>query len=629
MNIGLFILFGIIIAAVVTFCVVMLKRGNVRLIHKLYFIISGITVLWLFALMNLLFFKCNPVAEYIIDSITNLAVFVPVLMLLVSFTFIWGWEKLPPWSWWLFVIPAISFMLIWTNPLHHLYYKVFSLNIVEIEFSPYFYLNGIYSYLCLLLSAVFIVYFAFKSKRSIHTIQAALFAAGNILALIASILATSGIFGLTIYSTPFTYIFSVVLMHGLAIFRFHMLDIKPIAVETVLDRISDGYLVVSDEGIVVSHNRAFADTIGAAYGLSINTKIQDCVSRSDLNDNVGIHTLLSSMKSCEESETTISYEQSLTLCVDGAVNTVFYMVDVTVLKVGNKNVGFVIFFKDISKLKESIRNLDNSQKRLMENERLATLGQMMGGISHNLKTPIMSISGSLNAVDKLIDESISSIDDPEVGREDYLEIYSEMRQWMSRIQEACSYMSDIISAVKGQAANLNANSDEEFTMDDVIKRVTLLLRHELQSHNCSLKVNNLLGGNIKIRGDINSMVQVVDNLVGNSVDAMKETGGDIEIELDKDDKNFLIRIKDRGPGVPDEVKPQLFTKMVTTKGAMGSGLGIYMSNSFIKARFDGSICYEDNPDGGAIFVISIPINNIEADLRNYNNTGSLPTIQEE
>jgi len=386
-------------------------------------------------------------------------------------------------------------------------------------------------------------------------------------------------------------------------------DIKKIAVEMALDRISDGYLIINEEGRVVSFNRAFAGTFGAAFGIEVNTDIYSRGSQDGPDASMGIYTLLASVDSCRESGTTISYEQSLTLDTDENVVIKYYMVDVSMLRLGGGKIGFVVFFKDISSLKESMRNLNSSQKRLVENERLAFLGQMLGGISHNLKTPIMSISGTITAVGKLIDECMISIDDPDVTKDDYLEIYSEIRQWMSRAQEACAYMSDIITTVKEQATNLNTTNDAEFTMDEVIKRVSLLLRHEFLSYNCTLKITSLVDAPMAIMGDINSMVQVVNNLVINSIDAVKNVGGEIEIELSKDENNYLIKVKDHGPGIEDEVKKHLFKKMITSKGAMGSGLGIYMSNSFVRARFDGQIWFEDNPGGGAVFIISLPIKN--------------------
>lgn len=621
MTIYVFIIFAIIIILITTFSIVILMKGNLHLIHWLYFVNSSLTVVWLLALMFLWPFQGNLTAEYIIDAITNVAGFIPIIMLLIALTFVHNWDKLPFWGWLLFAVPMAEFILVWTNPVHHLHYQVFSIDRSAIQFGPSFYINGAYTYACFVISIAIIIYYAFVVKSSFALWQAILFIAGNLFTVVVSVLATSGIFPLKIYSTPLSYVFGIVLMHGIAIFRFHILDIKPLALETALSHISDGYLVVNDEGGVVNHNQAFSDTFGKVYDLVIDKKISDCLLNENLNvDKMAIHTLLSSMDTCRNSDTTISYEQALTIVVNGAANTQFFLVDVTGLKIANKNVGFVIFFKDISKLKESMRDLQNSQKRLMENDRLAFLGQIMGGISHNLKTPIMSISGSVNAINKLIDEAIVSLNDPEVTKADYLDICSEAKQWLPKIQEACTYMSDIIMAVKGQALNFNACYDMEFTINDVVRRVTLLLRHELQVHNCRLKlINNLTEENMKIYGDINSMVQVVNNLVSNAIDAMRDTGGDIELEANKDNENFFIKIKDRGPGPSADIKKKLFKQMVTSKGAMGSGLGLFMSNAFMKARFDGSMWFEDNPGGGAIFGISIPLKNIAVRTMDHKN----------
>lgn len=88
------------------------------------------------------------------------------------------------------------------------------------------------------------------------------------------------------------------------------------------------------------------------------------------------------------------------------------MVEVTPLIMNKVIVGFSVIYKDVTKLKESMQKLQNSQKRMMERERLASLGQMVGGIAHNLKTPIMSIAGALNAMDDLVDECQRSFGDP-------------------------------------------------------------------------------------------------------------------------------------------------------------------------------------------------------------------------
>ena len=108
-----------------------------------------------------------------------------------------------------------------------------------------------------------------------------------------------------------------------------------------------------------------------------------------------------------------------------------------------------------------MQRLQDSQNRMMEQERLASLGQMVGGLAHNLKTPIMSISGSASAMENLIEECKTSVGDPDVTADDYREIYAEMDTWISRLREACAYMSDIITAVKGQAKNRRTSDETE------------------------------------------------------------------------------------------------------------------------------------------------------------------------
>ena len=116
---------------------------------------------------------------------------------------------------------------------------------------------------------------------------------------------------------------------------------------------------------------------------------------------------------------------------------------------------------------------------MMEQERLAFLGQMIGGLAHNLKTPIMSISGCASSIEALVEEGRESLGDEGGTEQDYKEIFGEMNEWLKKIHESSSYMSEVITAIKGQATTVVSAADAEFTVDELFKRVTLLMRHEL------------------------------------------------------------------------------------------------------------------------------------------------------
>ncbi len=255
-----------------------------------------------------------------------------------------------------------------------------------------------------------------------------------------------------------------------------------------------------------------------------------------------------------------------------------------------------------------LNQLHDNQETLMEKERLASLGQLIGGIAHNLKTPIMSISGATEGLSDLIKEYDSSIDDPEVNSMDHHEIATDMSTWVSKIKIHTEYMSDVITAVKGQAVNFANDEDVSFTITELLKRVDILMKHELKNSIVYLKVLMKADENIIIHGDVNSLVQIINNMISNSIQAYNgKTDQNIDLIVEKNDNDLLISIKDYACGLPDIVKNKLFKEMITTKGKNGTGLGLYMSYSTIRAHFNGNILVDSEVGKGTTFTIVLPL----------------------
>ena len=278
--------------------------------------------------------------------------------------------------------------------------------------------------------------------------------------------------------------------------------------------------------------------------------------------------------------------------------------------VSNDELGaLAISFNNIQDLtKSNIEQLHNSQETLMESERLASLGQLIGGIAHNLKTPIMSISGALEGLTNLIKEYDDSIDDPEVNSQDHHAIAKDMSEWIFKIKTYTEYMSDIITAVKGQAVTLSEADSVHFSLDELVKRVNILMKHELKNAIIYLNISMKTDEHTKINGDINSLVQVINNMISNSIQAYNgQTNKNIELILETKDNNVLIHVKDYASGMPKKVQEKLFKEMITTKGKNGTGLGLYMSYSTIKAHFNGDITFESEPGKGTTFTIILPL----------------------
>ena len=584
------------------------SRKHRYLLHRLYLFLMWDYSLW--AVIMLLMFITPPERVDILqflDSLSYLGTAISPFYLLICYTFTKSADKPPKWFFLPFIVPVLAFLICLTNDWHHLQYQVFSVIRSEIVFGPYVFISGANGYICVVASMILLVTFARRNPSRLYIGQCSMLAIGGLCPFLVSILSTFSGLNFSIAATPLSFSF-LVLFNGIAIYRLNLLDITPVATQHVLDWISDCYLILSPSGLIISYNKPFAAVFASRYGIMENRYLKDCVKEEDISKKTAIYNIMTAVDACREAQTTISYEQSVVLNHDGAVQKSYYVTDVSQLIINDKPAGFVVVFKDITQLKKSMQQLQDSQSRMMEQERFAFLGQMIGGLAHNLKTPIMGISGCISAADTLIDECLDSLDDPNVNQDDYREIYGEMRDWFQKIMESTAYMSDIITAIKGQATTVSASNTSLFTVDELIKRTTLLMRHELLSSGCTLTTEYKNPANVTLHGDINNLVQVLGNLVTNAIYAQKQVGGGcITIGVEQEDGSIKIYVRDTGPGIPPSVRHRLFREMATSKGAQGTGLGLYISNAVVHGKFNGTMWCEDNPGGGAIFGMTIPL----------------------
>ena len=498
----------------------------------------------------------------------------------------------------LFIIPIVSLLVLWTNDYHHLFYIHYSTNIAATEYGPYMTIHNIYSYTLLIIGIFYMLKFSIKNS-GFFSKQSILIVLGMSTPVIVNILGTYKIIPMEIYVTPITFTIAI-LCFALAIFKFKFLSIAPIALQTVVDKISDGYLVINENNKIIDFNKTFLILSKMEDSYIRNKNIFDLVENTDLSIKAEeLNKLLLLTKKTNKTQTINKYFEKLNK---------YFHIEFSSLNNKQSFIGTLILFKDITQHTEDMKTIKDNQESLMESERLASLGQLIGGIAHNLKTPIMSISGATEALQDLTTELDNSIGNPLVTDQDFHDIAKDFSNWISKIRDYTEYMSDVITAVKGQAVTLSETENNSFDLEELVKRVDILMKHELKNALLYLTVKMHVDSKLMIHGDVNSLVQVIDNMISNSIQAYKgKTEEEIILEFKQENENLVITVEDHASGLPKKVQEKLFKEMITTKGKNGTGLGLYMSYSTIKAHFNGNITFETEEGKGTRFNIILPL----------------------
>ncbi len=529
--------------------------------------------------------------------------FLPLFLYITALLFKKSRISFTGWSILFFVPPTFSYLMMLTNEINGgLFYRTFSLINTQAVFGPVFYFHSGFSYIYLAMALYHLMTFSTQSS-GLFSRQSLLMLTAAIIPITINVIITYRLIDLPLYYTSIAFSITVFLLF-ISIVKYRFLNLTPIAIQTVLDRMSDSIVVIS-EGRITYYNRAFQENfrsidpqLSADIFKIFMCNDELCKFSAKLKSEIDIVSVTGNIR---------SFEQKITL----AEELHQFQIEITPLYTPETNLvwGQLLFIKDTTQIYRANEIINRNQTMLIEQQHLASLGQLIGGIAHNLRTPIMAISGGFEGIRDLVNEYKLSIGDQTVTTDDHLEIADEMLEWINKTKPFCSYMSDILSAVKDQAVRLNESSMNKFTVTELLKRVDLLMKHELRVGHCSLRIDNRTDQNTEIPGTMNNLIQVIGNIIVNAIEAYEETEGIIDIVVEScrvTAGNTCFSIIDYGPGIPEASRELLFKEMTTTKGAKGTGLGLYLSYLTIRGKFRGNMWFESETGQGTTFHISVP-----------------------
>jgi two-component system sensor histidine kinase HupT/HoxJ len=579
--------------------ILMLRIKNKKALHYFSVLTDLAVFLWCFVSLIEQYATrwFNYSGMFFTNSSFSAVAFVSVLIFFLGYSFSHNESRINKKLYMLFAIPVICVILIWTNDYHHLYFLHYSPINSELKKGIVLQLHPIFSYSMIILGLFNLIRFSARNS-GFFSKQSVLIIIGTVIPVAVDVAFVANIYTFPVYFEPISFSIAVICFM-ISIFRFSFLTIVPVALQTVVDHISDSYLVLNEQLVVTDFNKTFSDSFKEIAAVQRKKPISE-IFKSQLSSETTaiISRLVNSAK--------MHLADNFEIHINEKNYDKYFIAEITPVNSNGALVCTIILFKDITEQKRDAELIAKTQLMLIESEHMASLGQLVGGIAHNLKTPIMSISGGLEGLTDLINEYEDSIGDDSVTADDHREIAGEMLTWIAKMKEYTAYMSDIITAVKGQAVNLTASTTESFEIGELIKRVEILMNHELKRFSCRLEIRCQLDSDSKVKGEINSFVQVINNLIINAIDAYEGREGVIELSISKDSDMVLFRVTDHGSGMTDNVKNRLFKEMITTKAKNGTGLGLYMSYSTITGRFGGKMWFDSVYGMGTSFYIMIP-----------------------
>ncbi|HJK90923.1 MAG TPA: ATP-binding protein, partial [Polyangiaceae bacterium LLY-WYZ-15_(1-7)] len=244
--------------------------------------------------------------------------------------------------------------------------------------------------------------------------------------------------------------------------------------------------------------------------------------------------------------------------------------------------------------------LENSRhyQRLKERDRLAALGEMAAGLAHEIRNPLGAIKASAQYLtEEQADGEAEGERERGEGDDEFLHIIVEE---VDRLNRVVSSFLDYARPATGDPAPTDLNR--------AVERTLQLLRPECMAAGTALEVA-LEPELPPVRVDVEQLRQVLINLVQNALQAMEGSGGEIRVETASVERAggppwLELRVRDDGPGIPEDVLSHLFVPFVTTK-QRGTGLGLAISQRIVAAA-GGRIVVRTRVGEGTTFVVRLP-----------------------
>ena len=269
--------------------------------------------------------------------------------------------------------------------------------------------------------------------------------------------------------------------------------------------------------------------------------------------------------------------------------------EVTNLKLDEKN----------KELEHLFRELQNKEAQLIHSEKMASLGQLVAGISHELNNPISFIYSNMKVINDYIDDLSQQLKKvSEKSLKNKIEqVLNELKEIIEDSANGSKVLKEIVQNLKN-FSRIDQAEWKEARFSEIIDSCLKIVKPQIPE---SIKINLHLKDDPLFLCNPGQLNQVFLNLITNAIQALKDTG-QIDISAFKKEETLILQVADNGPGIPEEIIKNIFDPFFTTKPVnQGTGLGLSISYSIIQ-KHQGDLSVDSHKNSGTTFTVKLPLN---------------------
>ena len=265
-----------------------------------------------------------------------------------------------------------------------------------------------------------------------------------------------------------------------------------------------------------------------------------------------------------------------------------------------------------AELIQTLEKLHQFQRQMVQNEKMASLGDMVAGVAHEVNTPIgLGVTASTMMLDRLGDLR-KGFEEKTLKASALAKFINESEENLNIIYRNLNRAAELISSFKQVAVDQSSENNRIFSFAKLMEEILMSMRPKLKRVNHEINIH--CADDLYIESKAGPINQIMINLIMNSIihgfEFIEKGTIDIDIVM-LDDKKVCITFKDNGEGIPEQLRKRIFDPFVTTKrGQGGSGLGMHLVYNLVTQALNGSISVQSETGKGVEFKIIFPVKRV-------------------